>query len=179
MPKTWFFEIYSDTPEEEASNLMEHSTLTLDLSSDDEADALKQKDDRGKENTPPEGYDAPTASLSPSAEVQEGDIFTTPCQIKKKGDPMMLVRKKILKDVDEMDDGARSPLDDLETEPFYPDGLGKESYVVVDGEGAEEKPKGLGMELKDLFAVPAGGEKKEEVVEDVKKGGVTVWEDAA
>ncbi|KXS93421.1 hypothetical protein AC579_8893 [Pseudocercospora musae] len=167
MPQNWFFDIYEDTPEEEAANLMEHSTLTLDLSSDDEG-AVKQKDDRGKENTPPEGYDAPTASRSPVEGV-------APRQIKKKD----IVRKKIV--VDEMDDGARSPLSDLETEPFIPEGLTKNSHVIVDEE--VEKPKGLGMDLKDLFATPV--EKKEEVVDmpvvdgkgDVK-GEIIVWKDA-
>lgn len=54
----WDFKIYEDTPEEEAATFMEQSTLTLDLSSDDESTALKNAD-RGKENTPPEDYVAP------------------------------------------------------------------------------------------------------------------------
>lgn len=54
------FKIYEDTAEEEAATVMEHSTLTLDLSSDDES-AVNVKSDRGKENTPPEDYVQPMA----------------------------------------------------------------------------------------------------------------------
>lgn len=159
MPKAWFFDIYEDTPEEEAANLMEHSTQTLDLSSDDEC-VQKEKSDRGKENTPPEGYDAPTASRP------------APKQIKK----TEIIRKKLV--VDEMDDGERSPLSDLETDTFIPEGLDKDSHVVVD-----EVPK---PDVKDLFAAPApvpftAGEKKtSNVVVDGKsdvKGEIIVWED--
>lgn len=52
IPKTWIFDIHEDTEAERASNLMEHYTGTLDISSDDESRAAA-KDDRGKENIPP------------------------------------------------------------------------------------------------------------------------------
>lgn len=120
MPKNWFFDIYEDTPGEEAANLMEHSTLTLDLSTDEE-DGKNEKDDRGKENMPPEGYDATAASVS----ITEPAVVA-PRQVKKHE----IVRRKISQD--EMDDGERSPLSDLETESFIPEGLTKESHVIVD-----------------------------------------------
>ena len=37
MPNSWFFEIYEDTPEQEASNMMQHSASVLDISSEDDA----------------------------------------------------------------------------------------------------------------------------------------------
>ncbi|WPB06629.1 uncharacterized protein RHO25_011286 [Cercospora beticola] len=155
MPKNWFFEIYEDTPEEEAANLMEHSTLTLDLSSDDEGEMGKKEVYRGKENTPPEGYDAPTASSSsPRAAV------TTTTEI---------VRKKVLAK-DEMDDGSRSPLSDLETEGFFPEGLSKESFVVVDEEKTVAVVAAAAVEAEEVVDVP---------VVDVKgdvKGEIIVWE---
>ncbi|GIZ47106.1 hypothetical protein CKM354_001020600 [Cercospora kikuchii] len=151
MPKNWFFEIYEDTPEEEAANLMEHSTLTLDLSSDDEGEMGKKELYRGKENTPPEGYDAPTAS-SP----RPATAVTTMTEV---------VRTKVLAK-DEMDDGSRSPLSDLETEGFFPEGLSKESFVVVD----EETP--VVAVVKDVPAVVA-----EEIV--VTEGVVAAQEAAA
>ncbi|OQO14086.1 hypothetical protein B0A48_00962 [Cryoendolithus antarcticus] len=132
-----FFEIYEDTPEEEAAILMEHSTLTLDLSSDDEAKQAARSD-RGKENTPPEGYDAPTASRAVAASVAEA-LLPAPTRVKKAD----IVRRKIA----EMDDGERTPLSDLETEPFIPEGLAKDSHVVVDA--VVEKPK---LKVEDLFA---------------------------
>lgn len=169
------FEIYEDTPEEEAANLMEHSTLTLDLSSDDEGG--RKDSGLGKENTPPEGYDAPTASRSA---VEPSPA--APRRVKK----TELIRRKA--DVDEMDDGERSPLSSLETEHFIPEGLDKDSHVVI--EEAVEKSR----EVREFTApVPlAGMEKKMEaapmeekkstvsapvVKEDKKEEEVVVWED--
>lgn len=114
MPKAWSFDIYEDHPEEEAANLMEHSTLTLDLSSDDEG-TKKDVDDRGKENIAPAGYDAP----SRAGHDYVGGIVAA----------VEIVRRKVASD--EMDDGLRSPLSDLETDCFIPQGLDKESCVVV------------------------------------------------
>ena len=170
MPKNWFFEIYQDTPEEEAANLMEHSTLTLDLSSDDE-DCKKANDYRGKENTPPEGYDAPTASRSSSPTA------AVPVLVSKKD----IMRKKVAKD--EMDDGSRSPLSDLETEDFYPEGLTKDSFVVVDELAAAAAAPVAFIDVKDMF--PAA---KKEVAEEIttcekdevvscEKDEIVVWQD--
>ncbi len=139
MPKDWFFDIYEDTPEEEAATLMEHSTLTLDLSSDEES-AKRAVGDRGKENTPPEGYDAPAASR-PAGEATVG----APARVKKAD----IVRTKIVA-VDAMDDGQRTPLSDLETDPFIPLGLDKDSHVVVDP--APERKAAKSFEPASLFA---------------------------
>lgn len=139
MPASWDFEIYEDTPEEEAANLMEHSTQTLDLSSDDE-NAKAERDYRGKENEAPEGYDAPTASR-PAATANELSL-PAPTRVKK----TEFIRRKIA----EMDDGERSPLSDLETDEFIPEGLAKDAHVVVDA--SPEKHK---LDVKSLFAVPS------------------------
>ncbi|KAK0265512.1 hypothetical protein LTR29_012433 [Friedmanniomyces endolithicus] len=146
MPKTWFFEIYEDTPEEEAANLMEHSTLTLDLSSDDEG-SKRVKDDRGKENCPPEGYEAGVASraLDSVAVVSVG----APTHVRTE-----IIRKKIF--TDEMDDGERSPLSDLETEVFIPEGLNRNSHVVVDLPTPEKTASAVAVksDADVLFAAP-------------------------
>lgn len=160
MPTNWFFDIYEDTADETAHNLLEHSTLTLDLSSDEES-SKAERNDRGKENTPPEGYDGPTASR-PAGEAAAVAAGST------KAKKMDLIRKRILASPDEMDDGLRSPLSDLETDPFIPAGLDKSSHVlVVDGvapatatttsvEPPSTMPK---FDVADLFgaaAVPFG-----------------------
>ncbi|KAK5735357.1 hypothetical protein LTR17_008209 [Elasticomyces elasticus] len=144
MPKNWFFEIYEDTPEEEAANLMEHSTLTLDLSSDDEGSS-KTRDDRGKENIAPEGYEA---GVAPRASVSAVSVAAETVRHVKRDE---IVRKKILKD--EMDDGDRSPLSDLETDPFFPEGLNKNSYVLVDLP-TPEKSAPAKLDIASLFAAP-------------------------
>jgi len=181
MPRDWFFEIYEDTPEEEAANLMEHSTLTLDLSSDEES-SRKEKDGRGKENVAPEDYDAPTASRS----VSEPSV-ATPRRVKK----TELVRKKIV--TEDMDDGERSPLSDLETDPFIPEGLDKDAHVIVDAitpEKGAADAKSAKMDVKELFATPvsftAGSAQKRKGVFDLPvldaegdvKGEIIVWEDS-
>lgn len=189
MPRNWFFDIYEDTPEEEAGNLMEHSTLTLDLSSDEES-GLKAKDDRGKENTPPEGYDAPTASRA--TVTTAAAPVTGPTRVKK----VDIIRKKVV--VDDMDDGQRSPLSDLETEYFIPEGLDKDSHVVVDATPEKQSATATTLDMSNLFAAPlpfaAGSGKKARATStpskrglfdlpvvsadgDVK-GDIIVWEDS-
>lgn len=53
---SWFFDIHEDTPEQEMTNLLQHSTCMLDISSDEEcAQKLRREkaEGRGKENVPP------------------------------------------------------------------------------------------------------------------------------
>jgi hypothetical protein len=137
MPSSWEFEIYEDTPEEEAANLMEHSTQTLDLSFDDET-AKAQRDCRGKENEAPEGYDAPSASRL--ASTANEPTPPSPTRTKKNE----FIRRKIT----EMDDGERSPLSDLETDEFIPQGLEKDSQVIIDA----SPEKTTQLNVNDLFA---------------------------
>lgn len=137
MPSSWEFEIYEDTPEEEAANLMEHSTQTLDLSFDDET-TKAQRDCRGKENEAPEGYDAPAASRL--ASTVNDPTPPSPTRTKKNE----FIRRKIT----EMDDGERSPLSDLETDEFIPQGLEKDSQVIIDA----SPEKVTQLNVNDLFA---------------------------
>ena len=182
MPKNWFFDIYEETSEEQSTTLMEHSTLTLDISSDEES-SKKAEDDRGKENMPPEDYDAPTASRS-AAEA----TVAAPKQVKKAD----IIRRKIMSP-DDMDDGERTPLSDLETDEFVPEGLDKESHIVINP--TPEKST-TNLDMTNLFAtaVPftAGSDKKSDVCTPSKsvvdipvvnsegdvKGDIIVWEDS-
>ncbi|KAL8829405.1 MAG: hypothetical protein Q9170_006180 [Blastenia crenularia] len=59
--KRWDFTIHEDTPDEELTNLMEHSTCTLDISDDENRG--KFRDDRDKENIPPPG--CPVSTIHP------------------------------------------------------------------------------------------------------------------
>ncbi|KZF20210.1 hypothetical protein L228DRAFT_272830 [Xylona heveae TC161] len=61
MPDSWYFDIYEDTPEDEAQNLMEHSAGQLDISDDEARDA--EKKDPGKENTPPPDHEESDARI--------------------------------------------------------------------------------------------------------------------
>lgn len=137
MPASWEFEIYEDTPEEEAANLMEHSTQILDLSSDDESTKAKRHY-RGKENEAPDGYSQPLASRAPSAASE------TALPVPQRVASTEIIRRKATV----MDDGERSPLCDLETDDFVPEGIAKDAYVLVTS--SPEKTK---LDVKSLFAV--------------------------
>ena len=121
MPKGWFFDIHEDTPDEEAANLMEHSTGILDISSDDEAGPSK-KDQRGKENIPP----TESGSLIGANGNEVAQI--TMKKDRRSYDP------DAMKDVDE----ERLPLGALPAEDFYGHGLDDKSVEVVKPEQDEE-----------------------------------------
>ena len=110
LPKGWQFMIHEDSKDEESSNLMEHRTCTLDLSSDDESRAAA-RDDRGKENIPPvDGMNAPVRA-STALPASRKDMMT---------------------------DGARSPLGDLNAKDFYADGCDANSFFIVPTEGSSD-----------------------------------------
>lgn len=169
MPKDWFFDIHEDTPEEEASNLMEHSTLTLDLSSDDESEK-RRNDERGKENTPPDGYDALTASR-PVGDAIAAALATAPV---RKAD---IVRKKVV--ADEMDDGERSPLANLETDPFIPEGLGKEAHVIVDPTPEKAKCDSAKAVTTSVPSTARPVEAASKKSSSSSSSEVTIWEDVS
>ncbi|KAF4555095.1 Hypothetical protein D9617_3g021650 [Elsinoe fawcettii] len=111
MPKAWFFAIHEDTPDQEAENLMEHSTKVLDLSSDDES---VKREDRGKENVAPVGT-----------------------VVRREGRRRRRVKDVVVK----VDEGERSPLSEVEREDFFPEGVKGDEVVVVGIEGVVEEKK--------------------------------------
>ncbi|KAL9081917.1 MAG: hypothetical protein Q9159_006901 [Coniocarpon cinnabarinum] len=113
MPSAWFFNIHEDTPDEEAANIMEHSTGILDISSDDEASPRK-RDDRGKENIPP--VDHVDNSVN-----EDRDASTTGVKRGRHMDP------NAMRDVGE----DRTPLENLNAEDFYGKGLDKSSVEII------------------------------------------------
>jgi len=146
VPDSWEFTIYEDTPEEEAQNLMEHSALTLDLSSDDET-TIKKTSFRGKENTPPEGYSAQAASRAASATTlgQRPSSAIEPTTAPRRQFKTDYVRTKVT----EMDDGERSPLSALEVDEFIPEGITKDDKFIVDA--SPEKAK---VESEGVYSAP-------------------------
>jgi hypothetical protein len=67
-PKTWFFAIHEDSPDQEATNLLYHGASVLDISSDDDGASARAKDaaERGKENIPPPDAVPSAASVRPA-----------------------------------------------------------------------------------------------------------------
>jgi len=169
MPSSWFFEIHEDTPEEEAANLMEHSTLTLDISSDDDCDARRRKeiDDRGKENVPPPDWHGPALRRAYSAPVGSHKGIHS--------------AKKALEVVEKLKDAMqedRAALGALNAEDFYPEGLDDKSVVVVDAvvekEVAKvvEEHKASKLSTEQLFEVAATSTVEEAMMEEKVIGAV-------
>ncbi|KAF2140353.1 uncharacterized protein K452DRAFT_231087 [Aplosporella prunicola CBS 121167] len=141
MPKGWFFEIHEDSPEEEATNMMEHSAGVLDISSDDDSDAKAQNEarEKGKENIPPpDHYQASVSAQSTSG--RRGTAASAEAQL----EPLKLSKLSRKQNRDDMEED-RSPLSDLLTSDYFGEGLDANSYVIVDGT-TPEKPSSLSKE---------------------------------
>lgn len=107
MPRGWQFDIHTDAKDEEASNLMEHSACTLDIS-DDENSASKMYDEGNKENIPPHpGMDAPITNAVAA----------------------MYASRKYM-----MTDEPRTPLGELEASDYYAPGCDTNSYITIPGD---------------------------------------------
>jgi len=177
MPKSWFFDIHEDTPEQEATNLMEHSACVLDISSDDDSETRRRNEEmeRGKENIPPPGHFPPTRTFS-DAQTTEASLSDGITHEVASEPPTKLPRLRNIAQ-DAMDEDRR-PLSDLPAAEFYGPGLDATSYVTVDA--AIEKPSGLSKEFD--FNVPAAPEaeeaeeEKEEFIKAAEPIGVFVDE---
>lgn len=121
MPNAWFFDIYEDTSDEEATIIMHHSCTTLDLSSDDEEGPAAKRTKLDKENIAPADYVAAhvNANISPRSRKAHADAMT--------------------------DEGDRSPLSDLAPEEYFANGLDKNSVAVIAAEpgDTDEQPEQL------------------------------------
>jgi len=122
---SWFFDIHEDTAEELATNLMEHSTCTLDISSDEES-AARLKDERGKENVPPLDDISQTRSQLTSVDAVEDSMNDIKARIR--------ARRAVAEGAINID---RSPLGDLAAEEFYADG--ESVFIIASDEAAEEE----------------------------------------
>lgn len=168
MPKSWFFDIHEDTPEQEATNLMEHSACTLDISSDDDCETKRMNEEmeRGKENIPPPDFFIAPATASANVDAPEADSSAPMPEAVPQSVKLPKLRRPLAQDAMDQD---RSPLSDLPAADYYGPGLDASSYVTVDA--APEKPSSLSKEfdftaLAEPESEPAAEEKTvEKVVE--------------
>jgi hypothetical protein len=120
----WYFDIHEDTVQDTMTNLMEHSTCTLDISSDEETKA-RRRDERGKENVPPLDDVSQTQGRLPSHDLA----------IQSKARARHIRRRK------EIEEGAidvdRAPLGEMAAEEFYAEGVTENDVVLVADEEAE------------------------------------------
>ena len=115
MKPSWFFDIHEDTPEQEMTNLLQHSTCVLDISSDEESEQKAKRDrdeGRDKENVPPLD-DVSQTSARRAPRLSQDD---------------MIVEKE------------RVALGEMHTADFYADGCDESSVVIVHDD-EEEQPE--------------------------------------
>ncbi|KAL1845811.1 hypothetical protein Daus18300_014440 [Diaporthe australafricana] len=106
MKSSWEFDIHEDTPEQEMTNLLQHSTCRLDISSDEECkqkSGREKAEGRGKENVPP-ADDISQTSARRTTTISEGGMeYEKP----------------------------RTALGDLNVEDFYAEGCDPTSVFIV------------------------------------------------
>lgn len=134
MKSDWFFDIHEDTPEQEMTNLLQHSTCVLDISSDEETEKRETREcaeGRDKENVPPTDDVSQTQSArTPSTRGAGSDADD------------MIVEKN------------RGPLQEMDSQDFWPEGTDDEDFFVVPGDEDDAAapvaaPEGLDEETED------------------------------
>ncbi|KAI1437285.1 hypothetical protein GGR50DRAFT_93892 [Xylaria sp. CBS 124048] len=115
MSSSWFFDIHEDTEEQEMTNLLQHSTCVLDISSDEESESRRQRENvEGKENVPP--IDDISQTSRPRA-----------VRFATGADEMMI-------------ESERSPLSEMDPKEYYSDGCDENSVVVIHDDQDDEAP---------------------------------------
>lgn len=155
---SWFFEIHEDTDEELATNLMEHSTCTLDISSDEES-AFRTKDERGKENVPPlDDISQTRAQISDPIVQSESSMSAIKATTRSSR------REK------EVEDGAididRSALGELSAEEYYADGYDVSSVFLIPSDEEDEVEKEH-VPLTFDFAAEIKGKERQIDIDDL------------
>lgn len=114
MNSSWFFDIHEDTPEQEMTNLLQHSTCTLDISSDEESERRarrEQAEGRNKENVPPADDVSQTTSARAARAAGNFDD--------------MVIEKQ------------RGPLLEMNVADYYAEGCDCSSVIIVPGDDEE------------------------------------------
>lgn len=109
MKSSWFFDIHEDTPEQEMTNLLQHSTCLLDISSDEECEQKLRREKaegRGKENI------APADDVSQTSAQRENTVSEGGMEYEK----------------------PRVALGDLNVEEYYAEGCDPTSVIIVPGD---------------------------------------------
>ncbi|KAF4596005.1 thymidylate kinase [Ophiocordyceps camponoti-floridani] len=109
---SWYFDIHEDTPEQEMTNLLQHGTCILDLSSEEE-NARKAAEDLDKENVPPVDH------------VSQTSVAAGP---RRAADDMVV-------------DKERVALGEMNAADYFPEGCDETSVVMIPGDevDAEEE----------------------------------------
>jgi hypothetical protein len=113
MKASWFFDIHEDTPEQEMTNMLQHSTCVLDISSDEESEQKARREGReDKENVPPVDDVSQTSGRRLARLGAAAD------------DGMAL-------------DKERTALGEMNTADFYAEGCDESSVIIVPADEEE------------------------------------------
>jgi hypothetical protein len=135
-PKSWFFDIYEESQEQQNYTIKEwdmtQNAISLEISDDE---GKTKAEDRGKENVDPDEVNAPitrsmAASLPKAQRITRKDLMT---------------------------DEPRTPLGDLNAADYYADGLDATSVVLVqDDEVVVPEPEAVKEKIvEDAFTAEA------------------------
>lgn len=114
MKSSWFFDIHEDTPEQEMTNLLQHSTCVLDISSDEESETRRQRERaEGKENVPPS--DDVSQISRPRA-----------ARLSASADEMIVEKERIA-------------LGDLDARDYYAEGCDEASVIIIPVDEEEQQ----------------------------------------
>lgn len=128
MRASWFFDIHEDTPEQEMTNLLQHSTCVLDISSDEESEQKARRESaegRDKENVPPSD-DVSQTSARRSARAAALDAMVV--------------------------DKERIALGEMNTADFFAAGCDETSVIIVPGDDDEQPAEPLNQSVAKPFA---------------------------
>ncbi|GAP93168.1 putative thymidylate kinase protein [Rosellinia necatrix] len=110
---SWFFDIHEDTESEEATNMLQHSALGLDISSDEESEKRLQRERaEGKENIPPPDDVSQTS-------------YPRAARYSASSDEMVVEKE-------------RNPLGEMDPKEYYSKGCDENSVVVIPDDEDEE-----------------------------------------
>ncbi|VUC36731.1 unnamed protein product [Clonostachys rosea] len=105
MKASWFFDIHEDTEEQEMTNMLQHSTCVLDISSDEESELKARREGReDKENVPP---------VDDVSQTSGRRVRPAP-----RADDMVVEKERVA-------------LGALNTADFYAEGLDESSVILV------------------------------------------------
>ncbi|KAJ0160471.1 hypothetical protein CTA2_7890 [Colletotrichum tanaceti] len=112
---SWFFDIHEDTPEQEMTNMLQHGTCVLDISSDEESERKASRDraeGRDKENVPPADDVSQTSARRSARRTDEDD---------------MVFEKE------------RIALGEMDASEFYAFGCDESSVIIIPADEDEEQ----------------------------------------
>ncbi|KAL2882047.1 hypothetical protein SGCOL_002305 [Colletotrichum sp. CLE4] len=133
---SWFFDIHEDTPEQEMTNMLQHGTCVLDISSDEESERKASRDraeGRDKENVPPVDDVSQTSARRSARRTSE--------------DEMIFEKERIA-------------LGEMDASEFYAFGCDESSIIIIPADEEEEEenevaaPQTAVPELKEIVPEP-------------------------